>query len=386
MTVRIHTLEEKIASLDATQSALSTQEYCVNMGPQHPSTHGVLRLVLKMDGETVKDIVPVLGYVHRGIEKMGENLTYRQFIHLSDRLDYLSALMNNWAVSKTVEKAAGIETNFRIETIRTILSELQRVQSHLLWWGVFGMDLGAFTPFMHGFRDREIATDIIEETTGGRLNVTYIQPGGLMYDIPASFQKNVKNYISYLRPKLNEYRTLFTDNVITQERLRNVGVLSSQTAISFGATGPVLRGSGIKHDLRLSEPYGVYDQVKFKVPTGTVGDCWDRYWIRLEEINQSLSILEQLIDNIPEGKHLTVKPAAKIVLPEGIYYSRTETPRGILGVFIVSDGKNKPYRIHLRTPGFNNLWTITAMAPGGRMADLVSMISSIDIIVPDVDR
>ena len=386
MTTSPITLADRIAAAPADASSLATQEYFVNMGPQHPSTHGVLRLLVKLDGETVREVIPVVGYIHRGIEKMGEYLTYRKFIHLSDRLDYLSAITNNWVVCMAVEKAAGIETNDRIQTIRTLCAELQRIQSHQLWWGVFGMDLGAFTAFLYGFRDREMVTDIFEETTGARLTMNYIQPGGLMYDIHPDFVKGVKKFIEYFKPKLAEYEQLVSGNVIIQARLRGIGVMSSESAISLGTTGPVLRGIGVEYDLRKTEPYGVYSKVQFDVPVGRIGDCWDRYWVRMEEMRQSIRIIEQLIDNIPEGKHMMIKPTAKIKLPEGLSYSQAETARGILGVLIVSDGSDKPYRIHLRSPNFNNLWSVTAMGPGLRIADLVAILSSIDIVVPDIDR
>jgi NADH-quinone oxidoreductase subunit D len=386
MTTSPISLADRIAAAPADASSLATQEYFVNMGPQHPSTHGVLRLLVKLDGETVREVIPVVGYIHRGIEKMGEYLTYRKFIHLSDRLDYLSAITNNWVVCMAVEKAAGIEINDRIQTIRTLCAELQRIQSHQLWWGVFGMDLGAFTAFLYGFRDREMVTDIFEETTGARLTMNYIQPGGLMYDIHPDFVKGVKKFIEYFKPKLAEYEQLVSGNVIIQARLRGIGVMSSESAISLGTTGPVLRGSGVEYDLRKTEPYGVYSKVQFDVPVGRIGDCWDRYWVRMEEMRQSIRIIEQLIDNIPEGKHMMIKPTAKIKLPEGLSYSQAETARGILGVLIVSDGSDKPYRIHLRSPNFNNLWSVTAMGPGLRIADLVAILSSIDIVVPDIDR
>jgi len=381
------TLQARIQALSSSEgSALSTQEYFVNMGPQHPSTHGVLRLVLKLDGETVREVIPVLGYIHRGIEKIAENSTYRQGIHLTDRMDYLSAFANNWALTRAIEKAAGIESNERIETIRTLFNELQRIQSHQLWWGVFGMDLGAFTPFLYGFRDREIITDIFEETVGARLTMNYIQPGGVMFDIHPNFQRRVKDFLTYFKPKLKEYETLFSENVITQQRLRGVGLLDRKSAVSLGTTGPVLRASGVSYDLRKDEPYGVYGKLDFKVPVGEIGDCWDRYWVRLEEMRQSMHMIEQMIDNIPEGKFMTMKPAVKIKVPEGRFYSQVETARGILGVQLVSNGKDLPYRIHFRSPCFNNLWCITQIAKGWRIADLVTILSTLDLVVPDIDR
>jgi len=387
MTVDETTLARRAQPPTAADSELATQEYFINMGPQHPSTHGVLRLVLKLDGENVREVIPVLGYVHRSIEKIGEHQTWRQFVHLVDRMDYLSAIMNNWAVSRAVELAAGIETNERIETIRTIVSELQRIQSHLLWWGVFGMDLGAFTPFMYGFRDREVVTDILEETTGARLTMNYIQPGGLMFDIHPEFAKRTKAFLDYVRPKIDEYEGLLSNNPIVQERLRDIGPLDGESAVGLGATGPVLRASGVPYDLRKIEPYGVYDKVEFAVAVGRTGDCWDRYAVRLEEIRQSIRIVEQLIDDIPAGKFATVKPAAKIKVPEGKYYSHLETARGVIGVFLVAEDKAQiPYRIHLRSPCFNNLWCITKTAPGFRVADLVAILSTLDLVIPDMDR
>lgn len=386
VNIEISTLDKRIQKSGLASGEVSTQEYFVNMGPQHPSTHGVLRLVLRMDGETVRDVIPVLGYVHRGMEKKAEFIGYRQQVHLTDRLDYLCSLMNNWAVSSAIEKAMKTELNPRIETIRTIIAELQRIQSHLLWWGVFGMDLGAFTPFLYGFRDREKITAIFEETIGARLTMNYIQPGGLMYDIHPNFVGDVKKFIAYFKPILKEYDDLFTGNVIVQERLKNVGILDRATALSIGVTGPVLRASGVAHDLRKLEPYGVYQNVDFAVPVGSVGDCWDRYAVRMQEIRESMSIVEQLIDNIPEGKTMVMKFGAKIRVPEGTYYNQMETARGVLGIFIVSDGTEKPFRLHFRTPNFHNLWSIAKMATGWRVADLVAVLSSLDIVVPDIDR
>lgn len=376
------------ARLDAapSPSPLGTQEYFVNMGPQHPSTHGVLRLVLKLDGETVRQVIPVLGYIHRGIEKICEHSNYRQLVHLTDRMDYLSALANNWAATMVVEKAAAMETNSRIEAIRTLVTELQRIHSHQLWWGVFGMDLGAFTPFFYGFRDREILTDVFERTIGGRLTMNYIQPGGVMHDIHPEFVADVKAFLAVFKPRLDEYEALLSENVIVQERLRGVGVLTAQDAVALGATGPVLRASGVAHDLRKAEPYGLYGQVAFDVPVGSRGDCWDRYAVRMQEMRQSIRIVEQLLDNIPEGKHFLVKPAAKIKVKPGVWYSHLETARGVLGAMLVSTGSEAPYRVHFRTPNFNNLWAVTTTATGGRVADLVAILSSLDLVIPDIDR
>ncbi|MEW6750340.1 MAG: NADH-quinone oxidoreductase subunit D [Candidatus Latescibacterota bacterium] len=387
MTVKVRTLDEVIQPPAAAQSPLSTQEYFVNMGPQHPIAHGSLRLVVMLDGETVDRVIPVPGYVHRGIEKMAEHLNWRQIVHLTDRMDYLSALMNNWAYSRAVEAAAGIATNERIETIRTLMAELQRLQSHALWWGVLGMDLGAFTPFLYGFREREVIGEIFEDTMGARLTMNYVQPGGVMFDVHPDFVRKVKEALAYLRPKVEEYDRLLSGNVILQERLRNVGVLSAERALALGCTGPVLRASGVPLDLRRSHPYGVYDKVAFDVVVGSRGDSWDRYYVRIEEMRQSLRIVEQLIDAIPEGPHMVMKFGARIKVPEGIYYGQLETARGILGVVIVSDGKRDgPYRVHFRSPSFNNLWAVTELAPGWRIADVITIQSTLDLVIPDIDR
>ncbi|MBT4762184.1 MAG: NADH-quinone oxidoreductase subunit D [Bdellovibrionaceae bacterium] len=384
--IELKTLQDQFNLGQKGLSGNDTQEFFVNMGPQHPSTHGVLRLVLKMDGENVKKVIPVLGYIHRGIEKMSEYIGARQIVPLTDRMDYLSAMSNNWGISRAVELAMGVETNSRIETIRTLMAELQRMQSHMLWWGVLGLDLGAVTTFFYGFRDREFLTELMEKTTGSRLTMNYIQPGGLMFDIHEDFVKDVKAFLKYFKPKLEEYEILLSGNVILQNRLRGVGVLSSDDALSFSCTGPTLRASGVPLDLRKTEKYGVYDQVEFDVPVGEVGDCWDRYWVRLEEIKQSMHIIEQLIDDIPEGKFTTLKPAKKLKIPAGTTYSQVETPRGSLGTFIQGDGTAIPYRLHFRTPNFNNLWAITKLGPGGKLADLVATLSTLDLVIPDIDR
>lgn len=387
MAVNIRTLNDIIKPPEAAVSSLATEEYLVNMGPQHPIAHGSLRLVVRLDGETVKQVIPVPGFVHRGIEKMAEHLSWRQIAHLTDRTDYLSALMNNWAVAKTIEQAAGIALNERIEAVRTIVAELQRIQSHVLWWGVLGMDLGAFTPFLYGFREREVISEIFEDTIGARLTMNYIQPGGLMYDIHPDFVRKTKAALAYLKPKIDEYDRLLSGNVILQERLRNIGILPGARAIALGCTGPVLRASGVPFDLRKVEPYGAYAKAEFDVVVGSKGDCWDRYYVRIEEIRQSIRIVEQLIDGIPEGPHMVTKFAAKIKVPEGIHYGQLETARGILGVTIVADGKaDMPYRIHFRSPNFNNLWAVTELAGGWRIADMIAIQSTLDLVIPDIDR
>jgi NADH-quinone oxidoreductase subunit D len=361
------------------------QEYVINMGPQHPSTHGVLRLVVSLKGEIVQNVQPHIGYIHRGIEKMCESITYPQIIHLTDRMDYLSAHINNEAVCLNVEKALEIEIPDRIKVIRTIMSELTRIQSHQLWWASFGMDLGGLTCFFYGLRDREKVLDIFEETCGGRMIVSYNCPGGLMHDIHPNFQKKVKEFIKYFRTKLPEYDQILGGNVIFHERSKKIGTLSLEDAISYGITGPTARASGLSCDVRKHEPYSAYDRVKFNEVLFDEGDTYHRYVARIEEMKESMNIIEQLIDNIPEGPS-AVKMKPIIKLPEGEYYQRVETARGELGVFIISDGNKNPYRVKFRSPNFVNLSVLNKIASGFKIADLVAIGGSLDLVIPDIDR
>jgi NADH-quinone oxidoreductase subunit D/NADH-quinone oxidoreductase subunit C/D len=361
------------------------QEYVINMGPQHPSTHGVLRLKVSLKGELVKSIEPHIGYIHSGIEKMCEAITYPQIIHLTDRMDYISAHINNEAVCLNVEKALEIEIPERIKVIRTIMSELTRLQSHQLWWACFGMDLGGLTCFFYGLRDREKILDIFEETCGSRMIVSYNCPGGLMYDIHPNFQKRVKDFIKYFRKILPEYDQLLSGNVIFKERSKEIGILSKEDAISFGVTGPSGRASGFSCDVRKHEPYSAYDRVQFKEILYTAGDTFSRYTARIDEMWESMNILEQLIDNIPEGPY-AVKMKPVIKLPEGEYYQRVETARGELGVYLISDGNKNPYRVKFRSPNFSNLSVLNHISKGFKIADLVAIGGSLDLIIPDIDR
>ena len=361
------------------------EEYIINMGPQHPSTHGVLRLVVSLKGETVKNVEPHLGYIHRGIEKMCESITYPQIIHLTDRMDYLSAHINNEAVCLAVEKALEVDIPDRIKVIRTLMSELTRIQSHQLFWATFGMDLGGLTCFFYGLRDREKVMDIFEETCGGRMIVSYNCPGGLMYDIHPNFQKRVKEFIKYFRKTLPEYDQLLTGNVIFRERTIGIGKISLEDAISFGVTGPSGRASGFSCDVRKHEPYSAYDRVKFNEVLYTEGDTYHRYLARIQEMRESMNIIDQLIDNIPEGQY-AVKMKPIIKLPEGEYFQRVETARGELGVYIISDGNKNPYRVKFRSPNFVNLSALNHMAKGFKIADLVAIGGSLDLVIPDIDR
>ncbi|MBL0154438.1 MAG: NADH-quinone oxidoreductase subunit D [Chitinophagaceae bacterium] len=355
------------------------------MGPQHPATHGVLHLVITLNGETIKKVDPHLGYIHRSIEKMCESLTYRQFIYVTSRMDYLSAHINNHACAMCVEKGMQIEVPGRAQYIRVIMDELTRIASHELWWGAMSMDLGAFTPFFHSFRERETINDIMEETCGARLTMNYMVPGGVMNDIHPNFQRRVKEFIQLYKRKIHEYDELITGNVIFQNRMKGVGVLTAEQVISYGCTGPVARGSGVSCDVRKWWPYEVYDKVEFNEVIETGGDSFARYLIRMKEMDQSIRIIEQLIDNIPDGD-FQAKTKAVLKLPKGEFYSKVETARGELGVYIVSEGGTTPYRIKFRSPGFSNLSILHDMAKGGKIGDLIASMGTLDLVIPDIDR
>lgn len=360
-------------------------ELVINVGPQHPATHGVLHLVITLNGETIKKIEPHLGYIHRSIEKMCESLTYRQFIYVTSRMDYLSAHINNHACALTVEKAMQIEVPTRAQYIRVIMDELTRIASHELWWGALAMDVGAFTPFFYAFRERETITDIMEQTCGARLTMNYIVPGGVMADIHPTFQQKVKEFITLFKKNINEYDELVTGNVIFQNRLKGVGYLSPEDAISYGCSGPVARASGVSCDVRKIAPYDIYNQVQFDEVLETAGDSFARYMVRVKEMRQSIRIIEQLIDNIPEGE-FQAKTKAVLKLPKGEFYTRVETARGELGVYIVSEGGTTPYRIKFRSPGFSNLSALEHMANGSKIGDLMATMGTLDLVIPDIDR
>lgn len=357
----------------------------INMGPQHPATHGVLHLAVTLNGETIKKIEPHLGYIHRSIEKMCESLTYRQFIYVTSRMDYLSSHINNTACALLTEKAMQIEVPERAKVVRTILNELTRIASHELWIGAMAMDLGAFTPFFYAFREREMITEIMEDTCGARLTMNYIVPGGLMYNIHPDFQTKVKAFIKQFKEKVTEYEDLVTGNVIFQSRTKGVGVLTAEDAISYGCSGPVARASGVSCDIRKIAPYDAYDRVEFDEVIETAGDSFARYIVRVKEMNQSIRIIEQLIDAIPEGDFVG-KTKNVLKLNKGEYYQRVETARGELGVYIVSEGGTTPYRIKFRSPGFSNLSVLDHIAKGSKIGDLMATMGTLDLVIPDIDR
>jgi NADH-quinone oxidoreductase subunit D/NADH-quinone oxidoreductase subunit C/D len=357
----------------------------INVGPQHPSTHGVLHLVITLNGETIKKVEPHLGYIHRSIEKMCESLTFRQFIYVTSKMDYLSSHINNHGCCLCVEKAMQIEVPPRAQVIRVLMDELTRLASHQLWWGAGAMDIGALTPFFHAFREREMINDIMEESCGTRLTMNYMVPGGVMTDVHPNFQRRVHEFIDHFRSKIDEYDELLTGNIIFENRVKGVGYLSKEDAISYGCTGPTARGSGVSCDIRKLYPYEVYDKLQFDEVLETGGDCYARYMVRMKEMRQSLSIVDQLIDNIPKGE-VQAKTKAVLKLPKGEYYSRVETARGEFGVYIVSEGGTTPYRIKFRSPGFSNLSALDHMARGGKIGDLVAIMAMIDLVIPDIDR
>ncbi|MBS1620138.1 MAG: NADH-quinone oxidoreductase subunit D [Bacteroidetes bacterium] len=357
----------------------------INVGPQHPSTHGVLHLVITLNGETVKKVEPHLGYIHRSIEKMCESLTYRQFIYTTSRMDYLSSHINNHCCAMCVEKGLQVEVPPRAQVIRVLMDELTRLASHQLWWGALAMDVGALTPFFLAFREREMINDIMEETCGTRLTMNYMVPGGVMADIHPNFQRRVHEFLAHFKRKIDEYDELITDNIIFQNRTKGIGFISKEDAISYGMSGPSARGSGVQCDIRKLYPYEVYDKLQFKEIIESGGDCFARYMVRMKEMKQSMSIVEQLIDNIPEGD-FQAKTKNVLKLPKGEFYSRVETARGELGVYIISEGGTTPYRIKFRSPGYSNLSALDHMTRGQKIGDMVAIMGTLDLVIPDIDR
>ena len=362
-----------------------TEELQINMGPQHPSTHGVLRVILKVDGEWITSAEPDLGYLHRSFEKLGELRTYINYLPLTDRWDYLSAMNNNLVYVMAIEKLLGIETPERCQWLRMILSELQRIASHLVFVGTFGLDVGANTPFLYCFRDREKILDLFEEFCGARLTYTCMRIGGLCGDAPDSWIEGVENFLNYLPPMLDELNALLTGNEIFIQRTKNVGVMSPELAISYGASGPFLRGSGVKFDIRKAQPYLKYPEVDFDIPVAENGDCYDRYICRFNEMWESLKIVRQCLDKLPDGD-VQAKLPKTIKPPPGETYTCIESPRGELGVYMISDGTEIPYRLKIRGPGFVNLSVFPELARGWKLADVVAILGSVDIVMGEVDR
>jgi len=371
--------------VEDTVNIFEDDDYIINIGPQHPSTHGVMHFRTSLDGEIVKKIDVHSGYIHRGIEKLSESLTYPQILHFTDRLDYLSANINRHGLCMCVEKAIGLEVPERAQYIRTIMDELNRIDSHLLAWACQCNDLGAITAFIYGMREREIILDIFEKTCGGRLIINQNVIGGVMFDIYADFQKDVKAFIPYMREKLVEYDHFFSHNVIALGRMVTIGVLSREAAINYAVTGPSGRGSNWSCDIRKHIPYALYDKVEFKEVIRTEGDSYARYMNRLDEIEESLHIIEQLIDNIPTGDIIN-KPKPIIRIPEGEYYQRVEACRGEFGVFIESRGDKTPYRLKFRSPSMALVSAMPLICKNEKISDFIGIGGSMDYVIPDIDR
>jgi NADH-quinone oxidoreductase subunit D len=363
-----------------------TNELVINMGPQHPSTHGVLRVVLRLDGEKVVDADVVIGYLHRGIEKLSESRDWTQIILLTDRMDYVAAVANNLGYCETVEKLMQLEVPRRAKYIRTILAELQRVASHLVWLGTHAMDIGAVTVFLYCLRERELALDLFEEYCGARLTYNAMRVGGLPLDIPAGWDRKVRELCTIVDEKVIEYEQLLTQNRIWLERTRGVGVIAGPDAVAIGFSGPPLRASGVKRDVRKDEPYAAYEEFEFDIPVGAAGDTYDRYLVRLEELRQSTRIVRQALDGLPEGPVMGKVPRL-IKPPAGETYHANESPKGEIGFFIASDGKSlSPYRFRVRPPSFCNLQALPKLVRGHLVADVVALIGTIDIVLGEVDR
>jgi NADH-quinone oxidoreductase subunit D len=364
---------------------LDSSELILNMGPQHPSTHGVLRVVLKLDGEKVIGSECVIGYLHRGVEKIAENRTYAQFAPYVDRMDYVAAVSNALGYCEAVEKLLNTEAPPRAQFIRVILTELNRLASHHVWLGTHALDIGALTPLFYTFRDREEILKIYEKYCGARLTTHAFRIGGCIYETYEGFEKEVRDYCDFLLPKIDEYEELLTTNRIWCERTKGIGILKADDCKALGVTGPVLRASGVKWDLRKAKPYSGYNKFDFDIPVGTNGDTYDRYLVRIEEMRQSVKIIRQAVDGLPEGPIMAKVPKV-LKPPVGEVYHSIEAPKGELGYFIVSDGSTQPYRVRVRPPSFVNLQALDKMIEGQLVADVVAVIGTLDIVLGEVDR
>ncbi|NOX59843.1 MAG: NADH-quinone oxidoreductase subunit D [Planctomycetes bacterium] len=384
-----------------TQGDVHTEEMLVNMGPQHPSTHGVLRVVLRTDGEMVLESVPHIGYLHRSAEKIGEHVAPYQYVPYTDRMDYLAGMNNNQAFALAVEKLTGLEVPERAKYIRVMFAELNRIASHLVAVGTYGLDMGAFTPFLYCFREREMLLDLFESACGARLTYSYITIGGVTDDLPDSFVDVCNEFLDYFEPKIDDYNNLLSYNHIFVRRTGNVGVISAEDAIRFGLTGPVLRGSGVKFDLRKAKPYENYDRFEFDVPVGepggqgdiprgvVVGDCWSRYYVRVKEMEESVKIIRQCLRDLPEAdpkEGICHKKSKTVKLPDDEVYLEIENPRGQLGFYIKGDGSAIPARVKARGPSFCNLCVLEFAGRNCLLADIPAIIGSMDVVMGEVDR
>jgi len=387
-----------------------TETMTINMGPQHPSTHGVLHLLLDIKGENIIKAYPDIGYLHRGTEKIAENLLYHQFVPYTDRLDYMSAMSNNLAYVQAVEKLLGIEVTERAKYIRVAAAELSRIASHLLCIGAWALDLGAMTVLLYAFREREMVLDLFEMLCGARMTLNYLRVGGARYDIQPAFKEKCLEFVNMLPARINDYEQLLTENRIWLKRNKAVGVISAEDAINLGMSGPIVRGAGVKWDIRKDEPYLVYDRFDFDIPVGENGDCFDRYTVRMEEMRQAAKIVRQALEQLPDGKPCIDMPDVvlpprrdietnmeelihhfKLIshgfkVPKGEAYSAIESPKGELGFYIVSDGSERPFRLKIRAPSFVNLQAINPMCKGAYLADVIAVVSSLDPVFGEADK
>ena len=370
---------------------IETQDMLLNMGPQHPSTHGVLRLVIRTDGEMVSEVTPVVGYLHRCAEKIGENLRYEQFVPYTDRMDYLSSMSDNLGFCLAVEKLLTIEIPPRAQYIRVIMAELNRVASHLLAFGTYGLDIGAFTPFLYAFRERELILNMFEYVCGARLTYNYVKVGGVMKDVDKKFFEMVTNFLNQFDDRLKDYNELLSGNQIFLTRTKGLGVITAEQALDWGLTGPNLRASGVYYDVRKAMPYSSYEKFQFNVPmatnnVGVVGDCWNRYWLRIEEMVESCKIIKQAMELIQGTPGKYAADIRKIKPAVGEAYTAIENPRGELGFYIVSDGSEIPTRCKVRAPSFVNLAIMSEIGKNNLIADLIAILGSIDIVLGEIDR
>lgn len=369
-----------------TVGALKTDQMFINMGPQHPSTHGVLRIALTIEGEIIKKAIPDIGYLHRGTEKLAEVRGYHHCVVLTDRWDYVSAMPNNLVFCLAAEKLMGSEIPPRADALRVVMCELNRIASHLLFFGTYGIDTGAFTPFLYAFREREMVLDLFEMLCGARLTYNYIRLGGVMTDATPEWIARLKEFLTYFKPRLDEYDTLLTYNPIFMARTKGVGIVTPEEAVNWGLSGPNLRGSGVNYDVRKHDPYCGYENYDFDVPLGEEGSCWDRYFCRVSEMRQSIRIIEQALAKLPEGPVMATG-VAKVPKPAaGEAYAHVEASRGELGIYLVSDGGISPFRMHVRAPSFMNLSMLEEKLVGMKVADVIAVLGSIDIVLGEVDR
>lgn len=364
---------------------LRTEEMLLNVGPQHPSTHGVFRLVLKIDGEIIKEAKPVIGYLHRGTEKLAENLQYTQIIPYTDRMDYLAAMTNNYILVHAVETMMDLKIPERAEYLRIITMELGRIASHLVWWGTYLLDIGATSPFLYAFREREMIINMLNEISGGRLTFNYMRVGGVKWDAPEGWIDKVREFVQYMREQLKGYHQLVTGNEIFMNRVKGVGKYTKEDALNYSLSGANLRCTGVKWDLRKDEPYSIYDRFDFDVAVQDGGDAWARYHVRMQEIEESLKILEQAVEQFPAEGDILAKVPKIIKAPKGEAFVRIESPRGEIGCYIASDGKKEPYRMKFRRPSFYNLQILPKLLEGENIANLIAILGAIDIVLGEVD-